>query len=111
MQIERSPFLKLDRETVIGQLKAAGSHDPDVLHSQRSSLVSLGKFPKLAGIYVMVMGGLLTITILGAFIGLPLLVLGWWMWRRGVRNLRVIDEAFAEFTGQTAETLEGGSLA
>lgn len=99
MQIDRSPFLSLDRQAVLGYLEAAGSHDPDVLHSHRASLVSLGRFPKLAGIYVMVLGALLTVTILGAFLGIPLLVLGGWMWRRGVRNLAAIDAGLAEFTG------------
>lgn len=100
MQIERSPFLDLDRQQVLGYLQAAGSHDPDVLHAQRANLVSLGRFPKLAGIYVTVLGGLLTITILGAFLGLPLLILGWWMWRRGNRNLASIEAGFDEFSAQ-----------
>jgi hypothetical protein len=99
MQIERSPFLKLDRQQVLGFFKDAGSRDPDILHTYRTSLVSLGRFPKLAGIYVMVMGGLLTITILGAFLGLPMLALGWWMWRRGVGNLKMIDTSYSEFIG------------
>jgi hypothetical protein len=38
MQIERSPFLKLDRQTVIGYLKATQSKDPDVLHTQKAHL-------------------------------------------------------------------------
>jgi hypothetical protein len=99
MQIERSPFLKLDRQTVVGYFKSAGTRDPDVLHSQKSTLVTLGRFPKYAGIYVMVLGALLTVTILMSFLGIPALFLGWWMWRRGKRNLEAIEEGFAEFTG------------
>jgi hypothetical protein len=49
----------------------------------------------------MVMGGLLTITILGAFIGIPLLILGWWMRRRGVRNLETVEAGYAEFLGSS----------
>jgi hypothetical protein len=104
MQIDRSPLLNLDKQTVVGFFKAAGSRDPDILHSQKKHLISLAKFPKLAGIYVMVMGALLTITILGAFIGIPMLILGWWMRRRGVRNLQTVEAGYAEFLGgaQTA---------
>lgn len=102
MQIDRSPFLSLDRQTVLGYLKAAGSRDPDVLHTHRSTLVSLGRFPKLAGVYVMVLGALLTLTILGAFLGIPALILGWWMRRRGVRNLEAIEAGFAEFVASPA---------
>lgn len=107
MQIERSPFLKLDHQTVLGYFKAAGTHDPDVLHSHRTALVSLGKFPKLAGIYVMVMGAVSTITILLAVIGIPLLVLGWWMYRRGVHNLETIEAAYAEFLGAAPQVPVG----
>lgn len=97
MQIDRSPFLKFDRQTVVGYLKDAGSRDPDVLHTHKTTLLSLGRFPKLAGIYVMVMGGLLTVTILGAVLGIPLLILGWWMWRRGKANLATVESGYAEF--------------
>jgi hypothetical protein len=97
--VQKSPFLKLDRQTVIGYLKSTGSHDPDVLHAQKAELVSAAKFPKLAGIYIMVMGGLLTITIIGAFLGIPLLGLGWWMRSRGVANLQAVDAAYAEYAG------------
>jgi hypothetical protein len=97
--IQKSPFLKLDRSTVIGYLKSTGSHDPDVLHAQKAEIVSAAKFPKMVGIYLMVLGGLLTITILGAFIGIPLLGLGWWVRGRGVANLQVVDSAYAEYVG------------
>ncbi|HXV74841.1 MAG TPA: hypothetical protein VD788_00865 [Candidatus Polarisedimenticolaceae bacterium] len=97
MQIERSPFLSLDRSQVIGYFKAAGSRDPDVLHTHKASLISLAKFPKLAGTYLMVVGGLCTLLILLAPIGLPLLGLGWWTRRRGVRNLETVESGFTEF--------------
>jgi hypothetical protein len=101
MQIDRSPLLSLDKQTVVGFLKSAGSRDPDILHTQKTNLISLARFPKLAGIYVMVMGGLLTVTILGAFLGIPMLILGWWMRRRGVRNLETVEAGYAEFLGSS----------
>jgi len=97
MQIDRSPFLKLQEQQVLGYFKQAGSRDPDVLHSHKANLITLGRFPKLTGIYVMVMGALLTVTILGAFIGIPLMGLGWWMMQRGKSNLKVIESGFAAF--------------
>jgi len=99
MQITPSPFLSLDHQTVLGYFKEAGTRDPDVLHSHKTALIRLGRFPKLAGIYVMLLGALLTITILGAFIGIPALLLGFWMWRRGIANLRTIETVYVEFTG------------
>jgi hypothetical protein len=98
--IQKSPFLKLDRSMVIGYLKSTGSRDPDVLHTQKSEILSAAKFPKMAGVYLMVLGGLMTMLILTAFIGIPLLILGWWMRRRGVSNVQVVDAAYAEYLGQ-----------
>ena len=82
--------------------KSAGSRDPDIIHTQKTHLISLAKFPKLAGVYVMVLGGLLTITILGAFLGIPMLIIGWWMRRRGVRNLQTVEDGYSEFLGSQA---------
>jgi hypothetical protein len=102
MEIERSPLLRLDKQSALGFLKSIGTRDPDVLHTQRMKLVSAAKFPKLAGTYVMVIGGLCTVMILLAPIGIPLLIFGWWMRRRGVQNLEVVEEAWVEHAGGVA---------
>lgn len=102
MEIEKSPLLRLDKQSALGFLKSAGTRDPDVLHTQRMKLVSAAKFPKLAGTYVMVVGALCTVMVLLAPIGLPLLAFGWWMRRRGVRNLEAAEEAWAEYAGAVA---------
>lgn len=102
MEIERSPLLRLEKQTVIGFLKSTGTRDPDVLHTQRMKIVAAAKFPKLVGVYLMVVGGLCTVLILLAPIGIPMLGFGWWMRRRGVRNLEAVEEAWAEYAGATA---------
>ena len=98
--IERSPFLKLDKSTVLGELKAAGSRDPDVLHNRKTQILSIARFPKQVGVYLMVVGALCTALVLLAFIGIPLLFLGWWTRGRGVHNLRIVEEAWTEFMAQ-----------
>jgi len=102
MALERSPFLKLDKQMVIGELKTVGSRDPDVLHNKKTQILTLAKFPKHVGVYIMVMGAGCTALILLAFIGIPMLILGWWMRRRGVQNVVVVEEAWNEFTGGPA---------
>ncbi|MGQ0721982.1 MAG: hypothetical protein ACT4PE_10475 [Candidatus Eiseniibacteriota bacterium] len=102
MQIERSPMLRLDKAMVLGYLKSAGSSDPDVLHTQKKNLLSLAQFPKFVGTYLMVMGGLCTVMILTAVIGIPLLFFGWWMRKRGVANIKVVEAGWKEFSGATA---------
>jgi hypothetical protein len=102
MEIEKSPLLKLDKPTVIGFLKSTGTRDPDVLHTQRMKLTSAAKFPKLVGVYIMVMGALCTLLIVLAPIGIPLFFFGWWMRRRGVQNLEIVEEGWAEYAGAAA---------
>jgi hypothetical protein len=102
MQIEKSPFLSLDKATVIGFLKSTGSRDSDILYTQKRNLESAAKFPKIAGVYLMVVGGLCTALILLAFIGIPLIGLGWWLRRRGIRNLEAVEAGYAEYVGSAA---------
>lgn len=102
MQIERSPFLTLEKSAVIGYLESAGSRDPDILHDQRTRLVSLARFPKRVGLYLMLMGLVFTLAVLLAPIGIPVLVVGWRARRRGVRNLRAVEAGWTEFMGGAA---------
>ncbi len=107
MALERSPFLKLDKQTVIGELKKVGSRDPDVLHNTKQHIMTMAKFPKHVGTYIMVMGGLCTVMILLAFIGIPLLGFGWWLRKRGNQNVQVAEEAWNEFTGSAPAKVVG----
>jgi hypothetical protein len=100
--IERSPFLKLDKSEVIGYLKSAGSRDPDILHTAKTRLLTAARFPKGVGLYVMIMGGLCTLMILLAPIGIPLLVFGWWLRRRGARNVEMVELGFREFSANAS---------
>ena len=97
MPIERSPFLKLEKSIVIGYLESAGSRDPDILHDQTTRLLSLARFPKHVGIYLMLTGMVFIFAILLAPIGIPVLVVGCWTRRRGVRNVEVVEAGWAEF--------------
>lgn len=107
MALERSPFLKLDKQIVLGELKSAGSRDPDILHSKKAQIMTLAKFPKHAGVYVMVMGAGCTAMILLAVIGIPLLFLGWWMRRRGIQNVAVVEDAWNDFMAQSPARVVG----
>jgi hypothetical protein len=96
-------FATLDREQVIGTLRAAGSRDPDVLDARRVSLLRGARLPKFAGTCVLVLGAVATLTILvtrtilGPSIGVPILAAGWWLRRRGVRNVATVEAAYREF--------------
>jgi hypothetical protein len=100
--VEKNPLLKMDRQMVLGFLKSTGSRDPDVLHTQKASLMSAAQFPKVAGIYLMILGGLLTVLIITAIAGLPLMGIGWWLRSRGVKNVKIVEETYAEYVGTVA---------
>jgi hypothetical protein len=97
-----SPFAHFDKQTVIGALKATRSTDPDVLHAQKAALLSTAKFPKMAGMYLMIVGALASLTILLSIIGIPMIIGGWWLRRRGARSIAAIEEGFQEYTAQVA---------
>jgi hypothetical protein len=99
MRIERSPFLMLEKSTVIGYLESAGSRDPDVLHDRRTRLVAAARLPKRVGLYLIFFGIACTVLILPAPIGIPAVVLGYFTHRRGVRNLEAVEAGWAEFHG------------
>jgi len=97
-----NPFTKLDKQGVIGTLKACGSRDPDVLHAQTEQLMAGARHLKLLGLISMVIGGLFTITIFMAWFGIPALIFGWWVGRFGKRNIQTVQEAYADYVASAA---------
>lgn len=91
------PFAKIDKQTVIGILKAVGSRDPDILHAQKQKLLAPAKNLKNISMALMIGGGVLTITVFAAFAGIPLALFGIWVWRRSAQNTAVVEAAYNEF--------------
>lgn len=90
-------FSLVSRQQVLGALKATGSKDPDVLFAAKQTLLEPVKPLKFIGIWAYVTGGLATILILTAIIGIPLIFFGWWARRRGRTNIETIESAFSEY--------------
>ena len=57
-----NPFSKMDRQAVLGTLKASGSSDPDVLYAQKEALLAPYKNLKRLAILGGVIGAFFTIT-------------------------------------------------
>jgi hypothetical protein len=91
------PFATVDRPAVLRALEAAGSRDPDVLHAQKQALREAAAGPKLLGTVLVWAGGIATLTIVLAPLGIPALWLGIWLRRRGAANLANVEAGFAEF--------------
>jgi hypothetical protein len=98
----RNPFTKMDRQSVIGALKATGSRDPDILYSQKTELLSLAKQLKLCGIICMGGGVFFTLTVILAIFGIPIGIFGWWCWSFGKRNIAAVEAGYAEYIGSSA---------
>ena len=87
-------FGKMDRQSVIGSFKATGSHDPDVLFLQKKKLITPNKNLKLGSFGMMILG-VLMLPLLGA--GIPVILVGIWMYWFGARNIKVVEAAYSEY--------------
>lgn len=91
------PFTRMDRQSVLGILKATGTRDPDVIHAQKQKLLAPSKNLKMVS-YILVGGGVLfTLTVVVAFAGIPLGLFGLWMWRFSSKNIAVVEAACNEY--------------
>ena len=90
------PLTKLEKQEVIGMLKASGSRDKDVIATQKGQLLTLAKMPKWIGTVFMVGGGLASLTVILAVIGIPMVIFGWWIRRRGVSSVEAVEAGYAE---------------
>jgi hypothetical protein len=87
----------VDKQTVIGMLKATGSRDYDVLYAQKTSMLQLSRGLRTYGLVAMITGGAVSLTLILAVIGIPCGLFGWWLWHKGKKNIRIADEAFSEY--------------
>jgi hypothetical protein len=93
-----NPYASVDKQTIIGALKATGSRDPDVLHAKKVELYGWLKFARVLVIPLMLIGLVMSLMgIAGAVFGIPFLLLGYWLWRRVSRNMATIEAGYAEY--------------
>ncbi|NWF83997.1 MAG: hypothetical protein HXY18_09240 [Bryobacteraceae bacterium] len=93
------PIPKLDRQQVLGALKSTGSSDPDVLYARKEELLAESHRMKLLGIAPIIVGGAMTLTVIGAVVGIPVVIFGVVMRRRIKNNIRIAGEVYAEYVG------------
>lgn len=77
-------------------LRAAGSHDPDVLRARKERLIRSARLPRLAGAALAVAGVVVGLTPAGPVAGLAIAAAGWALWRRGARNVAAIEAGYLE---------------
>jgi len=84
-------------EFVTGYLKQAHSSDPDVLASRKQELVQKQQPMKIGSLVFIVIGAILTLSIIGAIGGLPMLAAASWVQWRARNNLKTIEAAYQAF--------------
>lgn len=87
-------FRKMDKQSVIGFLKKAGTRDPDVLSLHKQKLIAPNKNLKVGSIGVIMFGAVLIII---PPLGIAVALIGVWMWRFSAKNIRVVEEAYSEY--------------
>lgn len=94
---------KLDRQQVFGALKATGSSDPDVLYARKEELLGDTYRMKILGVWPLFLGTVMTLTIIGAVVGIPFMIFGWIMRKRIKGNLRIAESTYTEYVGQLSQ--------
>ncbi|ATQ43023.1 hypothetical protein [Caulobacter mirabilis] len=90
---------KLDRSVVMGELKSAGSKDPDILQATRSRLLASSKSARLAGWGLIGCGVVFGLTIIGLPATIAMVPMGVIALLRAQGNISTVDRVFAEYTG------------
>ncbi len=96
-----NPYTRLDKQGVIGTLKATGSKDPDILYAQKARLLAPAKHLKMLAIIMVAVGEFFTVTVVLAIAGIPLILFAWWTWRFSRKNIATVESAFAEYAASS----------
>lgn len=86
-----------DKQTVIGALKATNSKDSDVLYAAKEKLKELAKGPLIISWIVTGIGIVMTLTVFLAIIGVPFVLVSWWVRRTIKKNYAQIDQTYQEY--------------
>lgn len=88
---------KLSHQQVIGSLRATGSTDPDVLFARKEELLTETRRMKLLTIAPLIIGGILTVSLIGAIVGIPAMIFGYLVRKTYNNNIAIADGALAEY--------------
>ena len=91
-------MLTVTPEFVTGYLKQAHSSDPDIMASRKQELVQKQQPMKLGSLVFIVIGAILTISLIGAIAGLPMLIAASWVQWKARNNLKTIEAAYQAMT-------------
>lgn len=95
-----------DERAVIGALKAAASQDPDILYGVMANAATPLNLFTIAGYALMGGGILFSLTIIGAIVGIPMAIAGWWLQRKMKHQKHMFDRIFNSYCSQNRVKLK-----
>jgi len=97
-----NPFTSLDQQTVMGSFKSTGTRDADVLHAQKETMLAPYKHLKMLAKIGYAIGGLFTIMIFMAWVGIPVLIGSWLLWRFQAKQQATVEAGYAQYVASLA---------
>jgi hypothetical protein len=88
---------KLSHQQVIGTLRSTGSSDPDVLFARKEEMLTETRRMKLLTIAPLIIGGILTVSIIGAIAGIPAIIFGILVRKTYNQNIATAEGALSEY--------------
>ncbi len=95
------PVAKIEIQQVLGALKATGSSDPDVLFARKEELLAESRKMKLLGVFPIVVGVAMSLTVIGAVVGIPAIFFGLFVRKRIRTNVQNAESAYTEYLAST----------
>lgn len=68
MESRYNPFSTIETKRVLAQLEAEATLDPDALDARRSALLAEARFPRTAGTFLMILGGIVALMLLSGVV-------------------------------------------
>jgi len=92
-----NPFTSIDQQTVVGSLKSTGTRDSDVLYAQKETMLAPYKHLKMLAKIGYVVGGVFTIMIFMAWMGIPVLIASWLLWKFQAKQTAAVEAGYAQY--------------
>lgn len=92
--------LKMTREQVIAQFKNSPNQDTETIAGVRDGILAEQKPMQLGSTAFIVIGSILTVSIIGIIPGLPMLIAAIYVKRCARSNKAIIEAAYAEYVAR-----------
>ena len=93
-------FQRLDRATLVERFRSLNTRDQDLLYAQRSAWLAELRRHGLLGTTVGVAGGALVVARILTLVGVALVLVGWFAWRRAQVGRVEVEAAYSAFMGE-----------